>query len=169
MRKIQPEVSGGAPPIPKSRLFEVTSIYNIEIIPALSVKLGCSQATMYRTLLRAKIPIYHVPNRPGNVLLLAASLWRLATTPVFKKYIRSLGLSAKTLKLKTPDVTDKYSITLSQAVKSGLLPLTVEQALLAAECGLIPHKDQVLESWFVLYLEGYLPCLLPSKPSLTCH
>lgn len=151
----------GKPPLPKDRLFAVTGPYDIEILSGLSRKLGCSRATTYRTLQRAKVPIYHVPHRSGTKLLLAASLWRLATTPAFKKYIKDLGLSAKKLKLKTD--ANICDITLKKAIEAGMLPLTTEQALLAAECGLIPHKDQVLEPWFVLHLKGTIPCSLPMK------
>lgn len=163
MRKIKEDTSGSEPSLLNKRLFKVTSIDDFDIVPSLSRKLGCSQATMYRTLQRAKIPIYHVPNRSGTVLLHSASLWQLATTPVFKKYVKSIGLSSKTLRLESNASTERYDVTLAQALESGLLPLTPKQALLAAECGLIPHKNKVLEPWFVMYLEGSLKCLLPRK------
>lgn len=163
MRKITREVAGGAPSVNIDLLFTVSSLHDIELIPSVSRKLGCSQATMYRTLEKARIPLYHVPNRSGTVILLSATLWRLVNTPIFKKYIKRLGLSAKNLKV-LPDLrTNKEDVTITQAVASGLLPITLEQALLAAECGLIPNTDQVLEPWFMLYLKGQVQTLLPRK------
>lgn len=162
MRKIcKNEAKEGLPSLPNKNIFRVTDDADVELLPTVANKLHCSLATIYRTLERAEIPLYHLPNRRGTVFLQSASLWRLAKTAAFAKYYKRLNLSDEK-EASLEKSTDK-GMTIAKAVECGLLALTLDQAIKAARCGLVPNTNQVLEPWFVKVLEGKTECFLPCK------
>ena len=50
--------------------------------------LGCSRATLYRTLKRAGVKLYFIPNHPGAKYIWGISLYKLLETPAAKKLIK---------------------------------------------------------------------------------
>ena len=53
--------------------------------------LGCSRATLYRTLRIAGIERYYIPNHPGSKYIWGCKLYKLLQTPAGKKVIKKYG------------------------------------------------------------------------------
>lgn len=144
-----------------TKLIAVQNFWDVTTVAFVSRTLGCSQATTYRTLKRAKVPIYRIPHS-RTVLLHNSTLWRLVSTPAFKKFLRRCQLPEINLHI-SDDEKEKGFISLQMAVEQKLLPLPLEQAVIAAKCGLIPLTNGRLETWFELVLSGDKTLPLPRK------
>lgn len=140
-------------------MFKVKDFLDIEIIPAIAYILGCSRATAYRTIKRAKVPVYYIPNKTSQTLLHAASLWRLAVTPAFNRYYKRQSVQTEKGLCQTVNIKD-----ITELVHTGLLPLSLPEAAAALNAGLIPlDRDGSIAGWFKLYLEDKLVFPLPRK------
>lgn len=150
--------------VEENRSFRVRDEYDFTFIHEIAKILGCSQSTIYRTLSKAKIPIYHLPNRKGLAILHAATLWRLAVTPAFKKYVKRMDIKLLSWQELCQFKEKHECCSLCKATESGLLPMSLQLALAAVRCGLIPIDEEFyFPEWFALCLEGKLKLPLPMK------
>lgn len=126
------------------------SFYTMFTLRQVQNALGCSRATLYRTLGRAGIVRYYVPNHPGPKYVWACSLLKLIGTPALKKVVK--------YKKKSFSLTDVEVNLLANR-----LELTTEQTVMGLECGLIPLIDSESPWWFEKAVKGILLLPLPYK------
>ena len=158
--------------------FSIHSIYDVENIYSLRCKLDLSQSQMYNVLHDCEIPFYHLPNCRSCTLLHGATLWKIAKSAAFKKYMYKLDFNeryGRSIKINEKDhqktgdyFGDDYGISIlyTKAIKTGVLDLSIEKAISAIKAGLLPCDDKetgVLASWFVMFLKGKLEYPLPKK------
>lgn len=133
-------------------------IYDTALIYSIKVFLGVSLATTYRTINKANIPVYHLPNSRASSLISSSDLWMICSTPAWRKYTKRVGykmLTPKRLKRflrqhGTSDLIDLYD-------KGCFKALSLTEVVSAADCGLIPCNDDYnFPTWFIAHLLGLL-------------
>lgn len=148
-----------------NRSFNVHSLYDVEIIPSLQQKLGCSTATIYRTIKSSRLPILHLPHKRSQILIPDFSLWKICASPIWKKYLKRIKykLPGKRRLAKLSAIyADSDLITLFN--ESWFEPLTLAETVAGAETGLIPADDKLnLPVWFIAALKGLASLGLPTK------
>ena len=128
----------------------VNNFYTMITVRQLQLILGCSKATVYRTIKNAKIERYYVPHHPGFKYLWGCSLLKLIDTPAIKKLAKRR----------------KSNILLSDvdiAVCSKNLGLSKEHATAGLLCGLIPIVNNEIPWWYEKAVKGLLILPLPYK------
>ena len=128
----------------------IDSFYSMLTIRQLQIILGCSKATVYRTIKNAKIERYYVPHHPGFKYLWACSLLKLIDTPAIKKLAK---------RRKYNDSLSSVDIT----VCANNLGLTKEQVRIGLMCGLIPIVNKEIPWWYEKAVKGVLILPLPYK------
>ena len=128
----------------------IDSFYSMLTIRQLQLILGCSKATVYRTIKNAKIERYYVPHHPGFKYLWACSLLKLIDTPAIKKLAK---------RRKCNDSLSSVDI----AVCANNLGLTKEQVIIGLMCGLIPIVNNKIPWWYEKAVKGLLVLPLPYK------
>lgn len=141
------------------------NVFDFYLVLNVKRLLGCSLATTYRTLGRAKITAYFIPNHASGALIPVSSLWRLASTPAWRKHLKRIGyrMPKKRLLKQFTKLHRQSDIAIwhSQGLFS---PLTLPEVISAADNGLIPC-DSVYNcpNWFYAVLSGLLILPLPRK------
>lgn len=147
------------------KMFNIEDEWSFELVYSIKVKLGCSLATTYRTLERCRIPVYCVPNHPSQVLIHCSTLWCLAATPAWQKYLKRKGYKLPK-KRRVKRFLDQYEHSdIVELFNDGIFaPLTLAQAVSAADNGLIPvDKDYNLPLWYIALVLGVVEIPLPRK------
>lgn len=129
---------------------EVDSFYTMFTLRQVQKALGCSRATLYRTLKIAKIERYYIPNHPGAKYIWGCRLYKLLKTPAGKKLTRKFGRD-KTL----PDVE------CTEVLKG--TGVSRECLIQAMYLGLIPVEENQIPWWFEKAVTGLLVLPLPYK------
>ena len=128
----------------------VDSFYRMLTLSQLQKLLRCSRATLYRTVKRAKIELYYVPNHPGHKYVWACSLLKLIGTPAVKKLAKRVSSNCS----MEDEVVAKF------AKKLGL---TKKQATIGLLCGLLPIVNDEIPWWYEKAVKGLLVLPLPYK------
>lgn len=147
------------------KMFNIDDEWSFEIVYGIKVKLSCSLATAYRTIERSRIPMYYVPNHPSQVLIHCSTIWRLAATPAWQKYLnRKRYKLPKKRRLKR--FLDQYEhCDIVELFAEGVFEhLTLAQVISAADNDLMPvDKDYNLPTWYIALLLGVVEVPLPRK------
>lgn len=147
------------------KMFNIEDEWSFEIIYSIKVKLRCSLATTYRTLDKARLPVYYVPNHPSQVLIHCSTIWRLAATPAWQKYLKQKEYKLpKKRKLKR--FLDQYGHSdIVELFAEGVFEhLTLAQVISAADNGLMPvDKYYNLPTWYIALVLGVVEVPLPRK------
>lgn len=145
--------------------FLCNDLYDFEILHSLKVKLGCSLTTIYRSIARAKIPVYYIPHRRSQVLLHGWDLWRLASTPAWQKHLKRRGYKLygkRQLNKLSKLYADSDIMTLFN--EGAFKELTLAELFSAVDCGLIPTDQEMnLPVMFIAAVLGLLKFELPRK------
>jgi len=128
----------------------VDSFYRMLTLSQLQKLLRCSRATLYRTVKRAKIELYYVPNHPGHKYVWACSLLKLIGTPALKKAVKHSSCNEIINEVNVHKIASE-------------LNLTSEEASIGLECGLIPLINNEPPWWFVKAVKGFLVLPLPYR------
>lgn len=146
--------------------FTIQDCYDIEILGSLSSKLGCSLTTVYRSIRKARLPIYCLPpNKRSQVIVLTCDLWRLAHLACWRKFLKRQGYKKLGMwKLWHLRKDFANSDLLSLYKENWFKPLTLQEIMSAVDFGLIPADDQLsLPAWFIASVKGLLDLGLPRK------
>ena len=129
---------------------EVDSFYTMFTLRHVQKALGCSRATLYRTLKKAGIERYYIPNHPGPKYIWGCSLYKLLNTPIYMKYFRRSSFS---------DVLES-NMSLKYAVE-----LDVDYRIINAgiKSGIVPVENGEIPWWYINSIKGMLKLSLPHK------
>lgn len=133
-------------------------IFDTALIYSIKVFLGISLATTYRTINKANIPIYHLPNSRASALISAADIWLICSTPAWKKHTKRIGY-----KMLTPKRLQRFrcehscSDLLDFFDRGCFKTLSLAEVISAADCGLLPCDDDYnFPTWFIAHILGML-------------
>lgn len=128
----------------------VNSFYTMLTVRQLQKILDCSRATIYRTLKKADVEMYFVPNHPGPKYIWGCSLIKLLKTPAVKKVAKRRGFC--------------YSASVDGGKKMyeriGIPP---HQVSIGVALGFIPIVDGAIPLWYIQATRGLLVLPLPYK------
>lgn len=128
----------------------VDSFYAMFTLRQVQRALGCSRATLYRTLKKAGIERYYIPNHPGSKYIWGCSLYKLAKTPVARKAMKRCCVT-KTL--------PEYEIEKISKV----IGMSIEHARQSVSLGWIPLFANEVPWWYEKAVKGMLKLPLPFK------
>lgn len=150
--------------------FNIESQFDFELVLNIKRILGCSLATVYRTLGRAQMPLYFVPNHRSATLIHSASLWRIAATPAWRKYLKRIRYRMAAKRCLKKLLSQYGSSDVFVWYEGGLFePLTLEEVVSAADNGLLPCDSAYnCPTWFYAILNGVFCLPLPQKPGYRC-
>lgn len=147
-------------------LFNVSDKYQFELINSVKHKFQCSQATIYRALKRANMPVYYLPRKSQQTLLYSYDLWKFACCQCFKKFLKKQGIKLlgkwKLWHIKQ-DFEQSDVITLFN--EGYFAPLTFQEVIAAIHAGLVPAnlEDLSLPTFFIARLKNLIVLPLPRK------
>ena len=112
--------------------------------------LGCSRATLYRTLRIAGIERYYIPNHPGSKYIWGCKLYKLLQTPAGKKVIKKYGSDELLTDIKGIELINGMGVSRKSLIQ-------------AIQIGLIPVKENRIPWWYENAVNGLLLLPLPHK------
>lgn len=130
---------------------EVDSFYTMFTPRQVQKALGCSRATLYRTLKKAGIERYYIPNHPGGKYIWGCSLYKLVETPIVKKTLKKYYGQDK---LPSSNNIEKI------ARVAGMPFENIKEAIVF---GWIPVVNGEIAWWYENVVKGLLKLPLPSK------
>lgn len=128
----------------------VKNFYTMITVRQLQLILGCSRATIYRTLKSANIERYFVPNHPGAKYLWGCSLIKLLNTPALKKVAKRRRC------FSSANLDDANTM-------SERLGIPSYQVEIGVAFGFIPIVDGEIPLWYIQAIRGLLVLPLPYK------
>lgn len=128
----------------------VDSFYTMFTLRQLEKTLGCSRATLYRTLKSAGVERYYIPNHPGAKYIWGCSLHKLIKTAAAKKAIKRYGVPKDWPEYETEKISKTIGLS-TEAIKQSLT------------LGWIPLIDDEIPWWYEKAVNGILKLPLPFK------
>ena len=132
------------------KLLLVDSFYAMFTPRQVQQFLGCSRATLYRTLRMARIERYYLPNHPGSKYIWGCSLYKLLGTPAGMKVVKKFGNHKLLLDIEDIELMNKMGVP-----KECVIP--------SINFGLIPVKENKIPWWYEKAIKGLLVLPLPYK------
>ncbi|MBR2139380.1 MAG: hypothetical protein IJ963_00760 [Phascolarctobacterium sp.] len=128
----------------------VDSFYTMFTLRQVQKALGCSRATLYRTLKATEIERYYIPNHPGPKYIWGCSLYKLLTTPIVKKVIKKRRGQEKLPICDAQEIAENLGLP-SEYVKQSLT------------LGWLPTINGKVPWWYEKAVHGLLKLPLASK------
>lgn len=140
-------------------------IFDTALIYSIKVFLGISLATTYRTITKANIPVYHLPNSRASALISSADIWMICSTPAWRKYTKGICYKMLTPKRLQRFRREHSNCDLLDLFERGCFnPLSLAEIISAADCDLLPCDDDYnFPTWFIAHLLGMIQLPLARK------
>ena len=110
----------------QSNKLVVDSFYTMFTPRQVQNALGCSRATLYRTLKSAGIERYYIPNHPGRKYIWGCSLYKLVKTAAAKKAIKRYGVQNELTECEIQNISKIIGLSteaIKQSITLGWIPL----------------------------------------------